>query len=103
MIKTSNLFFCTVIGLATAFALAAPDTAQAYQCKSAFVHAEAIANTRIQARSSARSIWSNSAKAQYGLPWSLWKIAKSKSLNCSWTGSKHWCIAKAKPCLYVVQ
>lgn len=102
----SNTFITAPVaafGLAMAFLAAAPGSAQAYECKSTVVHAEAHANTRTQARSSARSIWTNTAKSQFGLPWSVWNIATAKSMNCNWTGNQHWCIAEAKPCLYVVQ
>jgi hypothetical protein len=91
------------LALAVALPFVSAGSAQAYQCKATTVHAEAIANLRIQARSAARANWTNAAKAQYGLPWSVWNIAASKSMNCSWTGSKFWCVAEAKPCLYVVQ
>jgi len=101
--KTCMTVPVAAFGLAMAFAVAAPDSAQAYQCKSTVVHAEAHANTRIQARSGARSIWTNTAKSQFGLPWSVWNIADDKSMTCNWTGNQHWCIAEAKPCLYVVQ
>jgi hypothetical protein len=95
----------SLAGLALALVLSLVGTsgAHAYECKGSVVHAEAIANLRLQARSAARTNWTNAAKAQYGLSWSVWDIASSKSMDCSWTGSKFWCVAEAKPCLYVAQ
>jgi hypothetical protein len=90
------------LALAVALPFVGTGSAQAYQCKATIVHAEAHANLRIKARSAAVQIWSDAAKSKYGLPWSVWKIAASKSMTCSWTGNQHWCIAEAKPCLYVV-
>lgn len=92
-------------GLAVAVALpfVGLGSAQASQCKANVVHAEAHAKLRFQARSAAHANWTSAAKAQYGLPWSVWNIAASKSTTCSWTGNQFWCIAEARPCLYVVQ
>jgi len=76
--------------------------AQAYQCKTSFVQAEALGNPRVKAAKSAKTFWAGEAKDKYGLAWSVWDIAASKSQNCNWTGNKFYCIVKAKPCLYVV-
>jgi len=82
----------------------APSTAEAaYQCKSTVVHAEAHSKRRMKARNAAQSFWSDEAKSQFGLPWSVWNVANARSMNCSFNGDRHWCIAEAKPCLYVVQ
>jgi hypothetical protein len=78
-------------------------SAQAYQCKSTYVQAEALGNTKVKALKSAKTFWSQAAKDKYDLAWSVWNIAASKSQNCNWTGTKFYCIVKAKPCLYVVQ
>lgn len=77
--------------------------AQAYQCKTSYVQAEALGNIKAQAAKSAKAFWSQAAKDKYDLSWSVWNIAASKSQNCNWTGTKFYCIVKAKPCLYVVQ
>lgn len=77
--------------------------AQAYQCKTSYVQAEALGNIRAQAAKSARNFWSQAVKNKYDVAWSVWNIAASKSQNCNWTGTKFYCIVKAKPCLYVVQ
>jgi hypothetical protein len=92
------------LGLVVTLPLAAvPNTAEAYQCKSTVVHAEGTSKSRMKARLGARSSWADTAKSQFGLPWSNWDIANSRSVNCSWTGNRHWCVAEAKPCLYAVQ
>ncbi|MGE3876047.1 MAG: hypothetical protein AB7F74_24090 [Parvibaculaceae bacterium] len=75
---------------------------QAYQCKTSFVQAESLGNPKVKAQKSAKTIWASSVKGSLGLQWSSWDIAASKSMNCNWTGAKFYCIAKAKPCLYVV-
>ncbi|WP_119271724.1 hypothetical protein [Taklimakanibacter deserti] len=76
--------------------------AQAYQCKTSYVQAEAVGNLRAKAAKSAKTFWTTQAKNQYGLAWSVWPIAASKSQDCNWTGNQFYCIVKAKPCLYVV-
>lgn len=92
------------LGLAVTLPVAAaPSTAEAYQCKSTVVHAEALSPKRMKARLSAQKFWADQAKDQFGLPWSVWKIATAKSMNCSWTGNRHWCVAEAKPCYLAVQ
>jgi hypothetical protein len=77
--------------------------AQAYQCKTGFVQAESLSMPRVKAAKLAKNFWAQEVKDQYGLQWSSWDIAASKSQNCNWTGNKFYCIVKAKPCLYVVQ
>lgn len=77
--------------------------AEAYQCKNSYKQAEVLGNLRAQAAKSAKTFWSQAAKNKYDLSWSVWNIAASKSQNCNWTGTKFYCIVKAKPCLYVVQ
>jgi hypothetical protein len=84
-----------------AFAFAA-EGAQAYQCKTSFVQAEALGNTKVKALKSAKTAWSADVNGKYGLAWSVWTIAASKSQDCGWTNTKFYCIIKAKPCLYVV-
>jgi len=76
--------------------------AQAYQCKSGYQHAEAVGKQLFKAKKSARTIWASTVTSAYGLQWSSWDIAASKSLDCDWTGNQYYCKAKAKPCLYVV-
>lgn len=76
--------------------------AQAYQCKTSYVQAEALGNLRVKAMKSAKTFWAAAAKDKYGVAWSVWDIAAAKSHSCNWTGTKFYCIVKAKPCLYVV-
>jgi hypothetical protein len=77
--------------------------AQAYQCKTGFVQAESLGTPKFKAQKNAKTIWASTVNGNLGLQWSSWDIAASKSVNCNWTGAKFYCIAKAKPCLYVVQ
>jgi hypothetical protein len=78
-------------------------SAQAYQCKNGYAQAEAIGNTKFMALKNARAMWAHQVKNQYSLEWSVWTIAASKDQDCSFTGSKQYCIVKAKPCKYLVQ
>ena len=91
-----------VAGLVAAVALSFASGAQAYQCKSSYKNAEAIAPGKAQSIASAKAIWHNTVNNIYGLQWSAWDIAKSKHMDCDFTGNNWWCRAKAKPCLYVV-
>ena len=83
-----------------------PTQALAYQCKDRLI--ETKANQKGHARIAALQrqaiqAWSAQAKARYGLPWSVWKIAAARSTSCgNWQGHST-CIVKAKPCRYVVQ
>jgi hypothetical protein len=77
--------------------------AEAYQCKTSYVQAESLGTPKFKAQKNAKTIWASTVNGKFGLQWSSWDIAASKSLGCNWTGAKFYCIAKAKPCLYVVQ
>ena len=88
-------------------ALAFTAPAHAYQCKTYPTQAIVVNKLKIKARSKARTAWGTNAKSQFGLPWSVWMIANSKSNTCvriRTNSGKQWrCLASAKPCLYVVQ
>lgn len=106
--KTITSLSLSTLGLLSLLAVGtvtAPAPAHAYACKSYPTQAIGIRKGKALARSRARSGWSNSVKAQFGVPWSLWGLAKSKSITCSYMDNiKKWrCLASAKPCLYVVQ
>lgn len=93
----------TLTCAATLLALAAMTAgAQAYQCKSSYVQAEALGAQKGQATRRARTFWSQAVTEKYDVAWSVWKIAAAKSTNCNWTGTKYYCIVKAKPCLNVI-
>lgn len=77
--------------------------AEAYKCKATFTKAEAIHKLRIKSAASARGLWAGKVKGTYGLPWSVWNIASGKAVSCSHTGAAYYCVARARPCLYVVQ
>jgi hypothetical protein len=78
-------------------------SAQAYQCKGNFTQVETHAKIRAKAKSLGRTYWTSTVKDNYGLQWSVWNIAASKSQSCEHTGNQWYCVTKAKPCLYVVQ
>jgi hypothetical protein len=85
-----------------ALALAA-ETAEAYQCKNYPHQAVGVRPLKGVASVAARKNWSNTAKSQYGLSWSVWSIAQSKSVSCVRLNTGKWrCLASAKPCNYVV-
>lgn len=94
-----------IAGMAVASLVAislSASTAEAYQCKGNFIQAEAIHHSLAASRAAAKTSWHTKVYNTYNLQWSAWDIAASKTLNCSFTGASFYCIAKAKPCLYVV-
>jgi uncharacterized protein (UPF0333 family) len=102
-INTTIRAFALSATLATLAAVNFSSPAMAYQCKNSFKQGEGIAKLLIKSRSAAKKAWSAEAKNAYGLEWSVWNIASNDSVNCDWTGNNFYCIAKAKPCQYVVQ
>lgn len=78
-------------------------TASAYQCRSAHSEVKVHRPTRVASRIQARKSWSIKVEDQMGLAWSVWNIAKDKSINCEKAGQRWVCTARAKACLYVVQ
>ncbi len=91
--------------LAVAFAMspALSGQAHAYSCKGNQYSGAATKNLKFQARKGARKSWEAAMKNQFDLSWSLWSIAAGKSISCHKTGSKHTCLALARPCQYVTQ
>ncbi len=81
--------------------------AQAYQCKSFPTQAVGVSKIKFKARVKSRKGWSLNVKSQFGLPWSVWKIAKAKSNTCAKINTnigKQWrCLASGNPCLVVVK
>ena len=77
--------------------------AHAYACKGTQYSGAATKNRKMRAKMGAYNSWRNSMKSQFGLPWSVIKIAKNKSMSCHKTGTKHTCLFLARPCKYVVQ
>jgi hypothetical protein len=90
-------------GVVAVIPLALAGSAQAYQCKYLKTQAEALGNTVAGTKASARGFWSTAVKNKYHLSWSVWDIAAAKSESCNWTGTKFYCIIKARPWKYVVQ
>ena len=95
------IFAASMAGAATT----ATTPALAYSCKSYPTQAVGVRKRKMAARSRARIGWGNNVKTQFGLAWSSWSIAKSKSITCVYLNDiKKWrCLSNAKPCLYVVQ
>lgn len=89
--------------LATLAAVNLSSPAMAYVCKNNFKQGEGIGKLLLKSKSAAKKAWSAEAKNAYGLEWSVWNIAANDSVNCDWTGNNYYCVAKAKPCQYVVQ
>jgi hypothetical protein len=74
-------------------------TASALQCKSTKTSVDSKkAWTNLGARANARWKWHRKAKSRYGLVWSTWVRAKSKSYNCHRVRAKWRCTANARPC-----
>ncbi len=96
------------IALAAAvLALSAPtlmtNTASAYQCRTNYTKVKVHRPTKSAAREQARKSWSLKVKNNLGQRWSVWQIAKNKSVRCNKAGQRWVCKARAKACLYVVQ
>ncbi len=82
--------------------VAAP-SASAYQCKNYPHQAVGVRPIKGAASVAARQNWSSTAKSQYGLSWSVWSIAKNKTVDCVRLDTGKWrCLASARPCNYVV-
>ncbi len=81
--------------------------AKAYACKSYPTQAVGVRKLKFKAKTVSRLGWRNNVKSQFGMPWSVWNIAKAKQIHCvkiSAGGTMKWrCLTSAKPCLYVVQ
>jgi hypothetical protein len=78
-------------------------SAEAYTCKSPSI--KQYGTLRVAkgvAIASAKTKWSQYVKSHYGLPWSVWSIAKSKNVGCKKKGHRWLCHARAIRCLYVV-
>ena len=78
-------------------------TASAYQCRHLPTQVKVHRPLQMAARVQARKSWSLKVKNNRGLAWSVWKIAKNKSVKCKKAGQRWVCTAKARPCHYVVQ
>lgn len=76
--------------------------ASAYQCKNFPTQAVGVHKLRAVAHAKAPKNWAASVKTQFGLSWSVWSIAKSKSVTCNHQPGRWICLASAKPCNYVV-
>lgn len=88
--------------LSATLAITASTPAEAFMCKSGIIKATAVQQTKSGAYDKAVSAWPNQARRVHGLPWSVWRIAKDKSVACTPNGALWRCQARAMPCKYVV-
>jgi hypothetical protein len=90
------------LAVISAFSTLSISNAHAYVCKNS--PSQAVGNHAVKAQASqkSRANWTNSVKDQFGLSWSVWSIAATKTVNCNKSGAKWICLASAKPCNYVV-
>ena len=106
-VVTTTMSAAIVASILAISVIAQTSEAKAYACKSYPTQTVGVRKLKFKARTVARKGWSNQVKSQLGVPWSLWSIAKSKSLTCvkinTNEGKKWRCLASAKPCLYVVK
>ena len=87
---------------AAAFALPTmTSSASAYMCMSVKTHAQIHHPVRAVARQQVLSSWSYKVRNNHGLAWSVLKIARAKSGNCSKAGQRWVCVFSARPCKYV--
>ena len=102
---TTALSLAVIVGIAAVGTVTAPGTAQAYACKAQATTGSGFRKNKMMARLASRRNWTGNTKSRYGLAWSVYKIAKSKSTNCTYGHkSKKWrCQTAARPCKYVVQ
>ncbi|MEM8685864.1 MAG: hypothetical protein AAGF81_00945 [Pseudomonadota bacterium] len=98
--KTLNL---TLVAAVAALCLPVLTTsASAYQCKRIPTQVKVHAPTKAASQAQSKASWTIKVKNSRGLAWSVWNIAKAKKVNCTKAGQRWVCVAKAKPCKYVV-
>ena len=104
---STPLALAALMMIAMASTVMTTTNAHAYSCKTYPTQAVGVRKGKIKARIVARKGWQSIVKSNLGVPWSLWSIAKDKSLTCvkinTNQGKKWRCLASAKPCLYVVK
>ena len=71
------------------FVAASTGTAHAYQCKSYPTQSIAFAKSKYVAKVKATKGWSTNVKQQFGMVWSVYKIAKAKQILCTPYQVKH--------------
>src|SRR5690606_26116180 len=54
--------------------------------------------TRKEAEAAAARDWAGFTAWEYGLPWGSYRLAASKSMNCSQSGATWGCQVEARPC-----
>ena len=93
----------TLVAAVAALALPVLATsASAYQCKHISTQVKVHAPTKAASAAQSKASWTIKVKNSRGLAWSVWNIAKAKKVNCNKAGQRWVCIARAKPCKYVV-
>lgn len=104
MFISKNTVVALALAAATLATVSASTPAAAYACKSSPHQAVGVRFLQPAAKAAAIKNWQSSAKASFGLSWSLWNYASDKSNTCAKLSSGKWrCLASAKPCNYVVQ
>jgi hypothetical protein len=87
-------------------ALASPvmtsSSAHAYACKGSPTQTVAVQKYQTTAYHEAIAKWKSKTRSDHGLAWSVWEIAKHKTVNCVAAGGGNTaCVAVGKACKYV--
>ena len=93
------------VTLTSAHIFAASPALAEYACKNSHNYYTAAGlHPQVQvATAIAKANWTKKMKNQYGLAWSVWSIAKGKTTQCvNAGGGQKTCLARARPCKYVV-
>ena len=97
------------LAIVSAAAALTAGKAEAYACMGQYAMGSGIANSQGAATALAKAKWTSSVKGYLGLPWSVWNIAEGQSVTCKKVRARggrgktiYSCVAKAKPCKYVV-
>tara|TARA_R110000751_G_scaffold8822_2_gene33980 strand:- start:61737 stop:62276 length:540 start_codon:yes stop_codon:yes gene_type:complete len=102
--KTITFTAVGAISLAAVSLFTAAPASAAYACKNSHSY-ESAAGVNPNAATAvkiAQASWQSKMKSQYGLPWSLWSVAKGKQTSCvNSGGNQKTCIVRARPCKYV--
>ncbi len=95
-----TLKIATALAIATIALPMTVTAASAYQCVSVYTQAKVHKPTRLGARIQSKKSWTYKVKTNHGLAWSLWQIAKHKTVSCEKAGQRWVCTARAKRCKY---
>lgn len=92
-----------VFALSAGLMAASPVSAEyACQTEQHFRSAVGTHHTQTSAQTLAKKNWKNKIRSRYGMEWSVWEIAKGKTLKCTSTANgANICVARARACKYV--